>query len=168
MSLGPRYYFELAMMVAVLALGSAHASAQGYADFPYSIMAPERGAIHRHHQGRVRAAHVSTKSAHARRKPHVRKNPVMARGSSGVVLPTPLPRTPLIPPEGNSAAVFRSAPPQQQGLTIVPDAPGLPPVPNLPHGSETFQDRASRCAFQQGLYNVPGNLTTQYMGACVQ
>jgi len=46
--------------------------------------------------------------------------------------------------------------------------PGVSPIPSLPHGPETFQDRASRCTFQQGLYNVPGNLSTQYMGACVQ
>ena len=42
------------------------------------------------------------------------------------------------------------------------------PIPSLPHGPETFQDRASRCAFQSGLYNVPGNLRTQYTGSCVQ
>jgi hypothetical protein len=42
------------------------------------------------------------------------------------------------------------------------------PVPNLPHGTETFQDRASRCAFQSGLYNVPGAARSQYIGGCVQ
>ena len=47
--------------------------------------------------------------------------------------------------------------------------PGLAnPVPNLPHGAETFQDRASRCVMQQGLYGVPGGASTQYMGACLQ
>ena len=33
---------------------------------------------------------------------------------------------------------------------------------------ETFQDRASRCVMQQGLYGVPGGASTQYMGACLQ
>jgi hypothetical protein len=55
---------------------------------------------------------------------------------------------------------------QEQGPTMVP---GLArPIPNLSHGPETFQDRASRCAFQSGLYGVPGGARTQYMGACLQ
>jgi hypothetical protein len=88
-----------------------------------------------------------------------------ARGSSGSVLPTPLPRTPLIPPEGGGALTTHALP-QEQGPTVLP---GLSrPIPNLPHGTETFQDRASRCATQAGLNSVPGTLTNQYMGACVQ
>jgi hypothetical protein len=82
------------------------------------------------------------------------------------VLPTPLPRTELIPPEGRSMAVPHIGP-QQSGSTIVPSAPSLGAVPNLPHGAETFQDRASRCSFQAGLNGVPGTATSQYMGACV-
>jgi hypothetical protein len=47
--------------------------------------------------------------------------------------------------------------------------PGLArPIPNLPHGAETFQDRASRCAYQQGINGVPGTASTRYMGACLQ
>jgi hypothetical protein len=89
----------------------------------------------------------------------------VARGSSGSVLPTPLPRTQLIPPEGRSAPVARALP-QEQPPTVVP---GLArPIPNLPHGPETFQDRASRCAFQQGINGVPGTASNRYMGACLQ
>jgi hypothetical protein len=118
--------------------------------FPYSIMAPEPGTA-THHRS---AAHEPL---------HHRF--YTGRGSSGSVLPTPLPRTPLMTPEG-SAAVTLPAVPQEQAPTILH---GLArPIPNLPHGAETFQDRASRCAFQSGLNNVPGNLRTQYTGACVQ
>jgi cytochrome d ubiquinol oxidase subunit I len=47
--------------------------------------------------------------------------------------------------------------------------PGLArPIPNLSHGPETFQDRASRCAFQQGINGVPGTASNRYMGACLQ
>ncbi len=46
--------------------------------------------------------------------------------------------------------------------------PGLNPIPNLPHGPETYQDRAARCGFQQGLYNVPGGMSTPYMAACMR
>jgi len=87
------------------------------------------------------------------------------RGSSGSVLPTPLPRTPLIPPEGGGTLTMHALP-QEQGPTVLPGASN--PIPNLPHGPETFQDRASRCATQQSLYNVPGTLKNQYMGSCVQ
>jgi hypothetical protein len=87
------------------------------------------------------------------------------RGSSGSVLPTPLPRTPLIPPEGGGTLTTHALP-QEQGPTVLPGVSR--PIPNLPHGTETFQDRASRCATQAGLNNVPGTLTNQYIGACVQ
>ena len=81
------------------------------------------------------------------------------------MLPTPLPKTQLIPPEGSSTPSVNAAS-QGQGSTILP---GMNPIPNVPHGAaESFQDRASRCAFQQGLYNVPGTASTQYMGACLQ
>jgi hypothetical protein len=81
------------------------------------------------------------------------------------VLPTPLPRTQLIPPEGGGTL---TVPPlqQEQGRTRIPGTAQI--IPNLPHGQETFQDRASRCAFQSGLYAVPGSLRNRYMGACLQ
>jgi len=146
----------------VLFLAASHATAQGLND-PYSIMAPERvPARHHVHKPPIRKRHVpasgeTTAAKHSKRE-HV------AHGSSGIVLPTPLPRTQLIPPEGGSAPIIRSGPPQQGAIVL----PGVSPIPSLPHGPETFQDRASRCTFQQGLYNVPGNLSTKYMGACVQ
>lgn len=144
--------------VFILFLSTAgHAVAQDYPGFPYSIMAPTRGAV-RDHQ-----ADITGPAERPRR--HARRNITVARGSSGSVLPTPLPRTPLIPPEGGGAAVVRIAP-QEQGPTAVPGLAN--PVPNLPHGAETFQDRASRCAMQQGLYGVPNAASTPYMGACAQ
>jgi hypothetical protein len=153
-------------LMAVLALPcvAAQASAQGLND-PYSIMAPER-VVTSHHgtKSPTQARHAPRPSGRSVRKHHARGHALIAHGSSGIVLPTPLPRTELISPEGSGMPVIRSAP-QQQGATVLP---GVNPIPNLPHGPETFQDRASRCGFQQGLYNVPGNLGTQYMGACVQ
>jgi hypothetical protein len=142
----------------------AQAAAQEFSD-PYSIMAPE-GGVGRHHTSRSpwRARHAPGLQNKSAVKRYARQHASIVRGSSGVVLPTPLPRTQLIPPEGGSAPVIRSVP-QQQGATVLP---GVSPVPTLPHGPETFQDRAARCAFQQELYNVPGNLSTQYMGSCVQ
>jgi hypothetical protein len=76
-----------------------------------------------------------------------------------------LPRTQLILPEGGGALTL--APQQQeQGPTRIPGTAKI--ILSLPHGQETFQDRASRCAFQSGLYDVPGNLRNRYMGSCLQ
>jgi hypothetical protein len=153
-------------LIAALALlvAAARATAQEIND-PYSIMARERvPARHHAHQSPSRMRHLPSSGEKAAAKHASRLHASVAHGSPGVVLPTPLPRTQLIPPESGAAPIIRPVP-QQQGATILP---GISPIPSLPHGPETFQDRASRCAFQQGLYNVPGNLSTQYMGACVQ
>ena len=148
----------------VLFLTASQATAQGLND-PYSIMAPERvPARHHVHKSPIGTRHVPASGEKSESRHPPREHAVVAHGSSGVVLPTPLPRTRLIPPEGGGAPIVRPAP-QQQGAIVLP---GVSPIPSLPHGPETFQDRASRCAFQQGLYNVPGNLGMQYMGACVQ
>ena len=136
----------------------------GDSAYPYSIMAPEPGKVtHRartpHHLGSVRSQPASSTAAPER---YMKRPRYMARGSSGSVLPAPLPRTQLIPPEGGGAPIL-PATPQQQGPTFVP---GLGAVPNLPHGPETFQDRASRCALQQGLYGVPNGAGSVYMHSC--
>ena len=154
-------------LIAALAFifATGHASAQGFSD-PYSIMAPERmPARHHLHKPPMRTRHLPPSGDKAAAERSGRKHASIARGSSGVVLPTPLPRTQLIPPEGGGGTLAVRPAPQQPGATVLP---GVNPIPSLPHGPETFQDRASRCAFQQGLYNVPGNLRTQYMGTCVQ
>lgn len=147
-----------------LILAAVQATAQEFND-PYSIMAPERvPGRHQVHKSPVRTRHLPSSGEAAATKHPNRQHALVARGSPGVVLPTPLPRTQLIPPEGGGTLTVPPAP-QQPGVTVLP---GVNPIPNLPRGPETFQDRASRCTFQQGLYNVPGNLSTQYMGACLQ
>jgi hypothetical protein len=154
-----------AAFFALLAAVPAPAAAQGYDGYPYSIMTPERGlSAHRHghaaiHRPHSRVSHELVTPL-ARRYPS--RNAVAVRGSSGSVLPTPLPRTPLIPPEGGGMPAIHALP-QEQGPTIIP---GLNPIPNLPHGSETFQDRAARCAHQGALYGVPNSANSQYMNAC--
>jgi|SRR5580700_10598592 len=118
--------------------------------FPYSIMAPEPGLAAHHRSVTRHSTHRDFYSAH---------------GSSGSVVPAPPPRTPLIPPENSGRLTFPTVPQEQAPTTLQGSSR---PIPNLPHGPETFQDRASRCAFQSGLSNVPGNLSNQYMGSCVQ
>jgi hypothetical protein len=132
-------------------------------EYPYSIMAPEPGTA-AHHRATTRHYAPAHGPAKSLAKSSKRGSRFAARGSSGSVLPTPLPRTPLIPPEGGGTPAVH-APPQDQGPTILPSGRA---IPNLPHGPETFQDRASRCAFQAGLYGVPNGATSRYMGTCVQ
>ncbi len=148
----------LAPVLALLAAAPRYAAAQGYSSYPYSIMAPERGSVTRHRAATPSSPAKTSRGPAAPIMPrYPRRHALAARGSSGLVLPTPLPRTELIPPEGGVAAARPL--PQEQPPTVLP---GLNrPIPNLPHGPETFQDRASRCAFQQGLYNVPANLSTR-------
>jgi hypothetical protein len=140
------------MAALLLAIGPASALEPGDNQYPNSIMAPEPGA----HRPLHAVKPFAKRSMHR----HV----FAARGSSGSVLPTPLPRTQAIPPEGGAIATTHALP-QEQGPTILPNRN---PIPNLPHGPETFQDRASRCAFQQGLSGVPATTSNQYMSACVQ
>jgi hypothetical protein len=170
--------FSAALMLCLFAPGAAQA--QGYPGYPYSIMTPERGAgADQHALPHRRSSASETTAPPAAAPPHRpsllgrekfiaklhRRGLYAARGSSGSVLPTPLPRTQLIPPEGSGTLTL---PPlqQEQGPTRIPGTAKI--IPNLPRGQETFQDRASRCTFQSGLYGVPGNLRNQYMGACLQ
>jgi hypothetical protein len=155
------------LALGLLAAAATPAAAQGYEGYPNTIMAPEPGtAGHNRSAAPRRARHMSNPQPE---KPLATEQPVhrnlhTARGSSGSVLPTPLPRTQLIPPEGGGIVMTHSLP-HEQGPTVLP---GGAAIPNLSHGPETFQDRASRCSFQQGLYGVPGSASTQYMGACIQ
>jgi hypothetical protein len=169
----------LAIMTAIAVVVPICARAQGYPDYPYSIMTPERGVAPRQRASTHRGASTEAATPATAAQPHHpsllgreefiaklhRHGLYAARGSSGSVLPTPLPKTQLIPPEGGGTLTL---PPmqQQQGPTRIPGTAKI--IPNLPHGQETFQDRASRCTFQAGLYGVPGNLRNQYMGMCVQ
>lgn len=167
--MGIRYSMMIGFALAIAVGPAAQArdfEMGGDGNFPYSIMVPERGSVPRHHNKasfKKRHSVAQHPPAHATKTP--RTNLSIVRGSSGSVLPTPLPRTQLIAPEGGARLTLPVVP-QQQGPSIVPGVPN--PVPNLPHGPETFQDRASRCAFQQGLYDVPGNMSAQYMGTCLQ
>jgi hypothetical protein len=72
---------------------------------------------------------------------------------------------PARPPAG----VAKPAPP-----TVLPNGqavPNLPPVRQgiVPGGgTETFGDRAARCAHQSGLYGVPAGKQGTYMHSCTQ
>jgi hypothetical protein len=122
--------------------------------YPNSIMTPEPGAHRPFHTRKP----MSPQTFHHQFR--------YAHGSSGSVLPTPLPKTQALPPVSSSMPTVKpNTAITEQPPTILPNGRS---VPNLPHGPETFQDRASRCAHQQGLNNIPGSASTQYMAACIQ
>ena len=154
--------FALAMTF----IGGTRAQMSDDDQYPNSIMAPEPATTSHHSSSApARSLHPSLLGREKFvGKLHRGSKMFAARGSSGSVLPTALPRTTLIPPEG-TGRVTEPALPQQQSPSIVPGVAN--PVPNLPHGAETFQDRASRCTFQSSLYGVPGPARSQYMGSCL-
>jgi hypothetical protein len=155
-----RFGFCLAPALALLAAAPGPTAAQGYKGYPYSIMTPEPGSAKRH-RGATAIPPADTRAAN---EPATSTTPrYRPRGARGTGI-APLPRTQLIPPERQSAPIVRSLP-QEQPPTVVPGI--ARPIPNLPHGAETFQDRASRCAFQQSINGVPGTASTRYMGACL-
>ncbi len=112
--MGVRYslIFGFAIAMAVSAAAQARDFEMGGdTGFPYSIMAPERGSAPRHHgKASAKNRHVTTPHPRELTKPHPQANLSVVRGSSGSVLPTPLPRTELIPPEGGGRLTLPALP----------------------------------------------------------
>lgn len=48
---------------------------------------------------------------------------------------------------------------------VLPNLPTL--APSGPRGTESFQDKASRCAHQAGMYGAAAGDRSAYIGACV-
>ncbi len=48
---------------------------------------------------------------------------------------------------------------------VLPNLPAL--SPSGPNGTETFQDRAARCAHQAGVYGDAAGNRSAYIGTCV-
>jgi hypothetical protein len=177
-----RLGFCPALLCAAVLLVAATASSRARdfemgGDVDYNIMAPERGAVPRHavRSGRMRTVQGHTQSRTATQsegpvtdtpeqiETYKRNRRAFAsRGSSGIVLPTPVPGPTHYAPVGTSATFH--ALPQEQGPTILPGSGRA--IPNLPHGPETFQDRASRCSLQAGINSVPNGQTGVYMHNC--
>jgi hypothetical protein len=86
------------------------------------------------------------------------------RGSSGLVLPTPLPGPTHYAPIGTGPVITSNPLPREQPPTILPSGRA---IPNLPHGPENFQERASRCSFQSSINNIHAGQFGSYMGSCM-
>jgi hypothetical protein len=83
------------------------------------------------------------------------------RGSSGAVLPAPLPAPQVVTPQPVTPPPLYVP---QTGRAL----PNLPnPAPSGPRGQETFQDRAARCAHQAGVYGQAAGNTSTYINSCI-
>ena len=132
----------------MLALAAPIAPSLAYAqngDKDYNIMAPEPGTK------------APAKVKHR-------------RGSSNPVYPAPLP-PPLhyVPPQSN-VEVTRPAPVPPPLLSpqtgqVLPNLPTL--APSGPRGTESYQDRAVRCAHQAGVYGQAAGDRNTYIGNCI-
>jgi hypothetical protein len=85
-------------------------------------------------------------------------------GSSAYVAPAPLPSSQI--PSARPVPPLLQPPTRQEPPIWPPNVAS--PIPSLPHGPETSQDRRARCMFQSGLYAVPLTNFPQYMGLCSQ
>ena len=89
---------------------------------------------------------------------------VRAGGSSAYVAPAPLPSSQI--PSAQPVPPMLQPPVREAPPIWLPGVAS--PIPSLPHGPETSQDRRARCMFQSGLYGVPLTNFSQYMGLCSQ
>jgi len=81
------------------------------------------------------------------------------RGSTERVV-IPPPARPLSPPAGVPPPLY-----VPQTGRLLPNLPNL--APSGPHGQETFQDRAARCAHQAGVYGQTAGNATTYINSCI-
>ncbi len=123
------------------------AHAQSKAD-PYSIMVPEPG----------------TPAAKPAPKPEPwlapkYKSPRGTRQHISVPRPTAPKVTAPTPPKVPPPIVV------PQTGRVLPNLPAL--SPSGPHGTESFQDRAARCAHQAGMYGDAAGNRSAYINSCV-
>ena len=115
----------------------------------YSIMVPERGSKQKQK--------VSKQKVSTREQPEPWLAPKY-KSPSGTVQQVRIPKSKIVNPPRATDPGYVYVP--QTGRTFQ----------NLPtpgQGTETFQDRAMRCAHQAGVYGQTGNARGSYMGSCL-
>jgi len=146
--MAPRGVFLVALLA--LTFGAPACAAQAQSDDErYDIMAPEKPAA---------------------KKPPPKHKQKVRHGSSSPVYPTPLPPPLHYNPQPVPSVTAHPAevPPSlfvpQTGRTL----PNLPTVaPSGPNGTETYQDRALRCAHQAGVYGQAAGERSSYINGCI-
>lgn len=129
----------LALLTMLVAAPPAHAQS---GDDPYTIMKPEPGALPEKPEPWLAPKYQSPRGT--------RQHISVPRPATPKVPTTPKVPPPIVVPE--------------TGRVL----PNLPPVsPSGPNGTETFQDRAARCAHQAGVYGEAAGNRTAYIGTCI-
>jgi hypothetical protein len=162
-----RHSVSLCAFVFVLALAApVRATQPGDDRGTINIMRPEPAAPAAKH----RRPHKARSHREAKEPKGYGIKQDLRRGSSGAVLPAPLPapQPPLVVPHQQVVTPQPVTPPPlyvpQTGRAL----PNLPnPAPSGPHGQDTFQDRAARCAHQAGVYGQAAGNTSTYINSCI-
>jgi hypothetical protein len=74
----------------------------------------------------------------------------------------------VIPPAAPAPQPHAGVPPPlyvPQTGRVLPNLPN--PAPSGPHGRETYQDRAARCAHQVGAYGAAAGDRSTYINSCI-
>ena len=152
-------------VVLMLVLAAPALAAESDDSGTINIMRPEPGRAVEHRHAHKSRGH---RAANERKGFGVKEN--TRRGSSGLVTPAPLPgpQPPLPVPHQQVVTPQPVAPPPlfvpQTGQTL----PNLPTIaPSGPHGQETYQDRAARCAHQAGIYGPAAGNSSAYINSCI-
>ena len=139
----PRLTHVALALLALTISGPALPSHAQAADNPYTIMRPEPGHPEELPQPWLPPRYHSPRGTKQHVTPPRREPPV------------PAPRAARVPPPIVSPETGR----------LLPNLPN--PAPSGPNGTETFQDRAARCAHQAGVYGSEAGNRNAYIGTCV-
>lgn len=140
------FSFVLALLALTTVIAPPPARAQA-ADDPYSIMVPEKGGTNGKPEPWLAPKYQSPRGT--------REHITVPRPTAPQAAQPKAPTAPKVPPP-----------------IIAPDTgralPNLPTLsPSGPHGTESFQDRAARCAHQAGVYGPAAGNRTGYINSCI-
>jgi hypothetical protein len=161
-----RALLVLAFLLALAALAAPATAAEPNVDLGIpDIMKPEPGTK----PEKPPNTEKRPKAEKPAKNERIRKR-ASTRGSSVIVRPAPLP--PPLRYRPQPAPAIMAHPPAVPPPMLVPQTgqvlPNLPaPVGSGPNGSETYQDRAARCAHQAGVYGSQAGNRNAYVGGCI-
>jgi hypothetical protein len=161
-ALGPMTMMREPLMIMVIVLSAllaTPAQTRNVSRDNYSIMVPERGSEPKQNvsKQKVSKQKVSNQKVSKRDQPKPRPAPKY-KSPSGSEQQVNIPRAKTVNPPRASGSGSVHVPQTGQTFQNLP-TPG--------RGTETFQDRATRCTHQAGVYGQTGGARGTYMGSCL-
>ncbi len=134
-------------LLALTTFVSAPPAHAGVVDDLFSIMTPEKGSTQKKPEPWLTPKYQSPRGT----REHIGvPHPTAPKAAAPTAPTAPKVSPPIVVPE--------------TGRTL----PNLPTIsPSGPRSTETFQDRAARCAHQAGVYGGAAGNRSAYIGACV-